>query len=382
MPYTKDDLPDAVKSMPNDAMMTWMKTYNAASASGQDEASCAKIAWAAVKKMGYAKGSDGKWQKTAMMGFSETVERDAELFEAGEYPDKGVTVTEADLDNIVSGFTEADIAIEHGSPFDGFLGKLTRVWRDGAKLLGKLAFDPAAWALAEKAGAKKLSIGLRPDKSGISEVSLVRYPRVSTAQVFAFDAGDMDKLLSREDVIDRFAALIGVSGKNAQSDGGDTTMGDTKTGTEQTVDFAAENEKLKAQIATLAAENATRDAALQALQFSSRVRDVDAKLDAAKREGKLTPACEPFAKIVMLQAGTEPVEFSYGENQTFKGTVSEAFEQFLAAMPKVIDFGETGGRGKNDGAISFSEEEIAVYMRMNPGQSREKAVELMNKYAK
>jgi hypothetical protein len=115
------------------------------------------------------------------------VVKQSKLFEAGHYPDKGVTVSESDLDRMVSRFSPVPIKVEHmDTPFDGALGTVSKIWRKGIELFGDLAFNPHAWALAEAAGAKLLSIGLKRDLSGLSEVSLVRIPRVADARVFHF----------------------------------------------------------------------------------------------------------------------------------------------------------------------------------------------------
>ena len=111
-----------------------------------------------------------------------TIEREAKLFEAGSYPDRGIEISEEDLDRIVEGTSEAPIRIEHtGTPFDGALGVLKSVYRKGKELFGKLSFTAAAWELVKSANAKRLSVAIRKDKSGIAEVSLVREPRIADA---------------------------------------------------------------------------------------------------------------------------------------------------------------------------------------------------------
>lgn len=84
------------------------------------------------------------------------VEKDAKIFEAGEYPDKGITITENDLDTIVSNFTEAPVKVEHtDSPLDP-LGLVKRVWRKGKDLFGRLAFPGEIAAFLERRGIRKL----------------------------------------------------------------------------------------------------------------------------------------------------------------------------------------------------------------------------------
>ncbi|MDH7603222.1 MAG: hypothetical protein QHI38_13875, partial [Armatimonadota bacterium] len=90
-----------------------------------------------------------------------TIEREAKLFEAGTYPDRGVEITEEDLDHIAHNTTEAPIRIEHTStPFDGALGVVRSIYRKGKELFGRLCFTRAAWELVKAANARRLSIAL------------------------------------------------------------------------------------------------------------------------------------------------------------------------------------------------------------------------------
>jgi hypothetical protein len=112
------------------------------------------------------------------------VERRAKLFEAGEYPDKGVTVTEAHLALLAGSFSDpVPVLIEHAhSPLE--MGYLTAVFQEGSELFGTVALTPEANALAARSGASALSLGLAPDLSSIREVSLVRNPRIADARLF------------------------------------------------------------------------------------------------------------------------------------------------------------------------------------------------------
>jgi len=115
------------------------------------------------------------------------IEKTAKLFETGEYKDKGIKVTEADLDNIISGFKAIPIKIEHqDTPFDGALGMLKSIWRAGKDLMGSISFTPEAWTLMEQVGAaaKKLSVSIKKDLTALTEVSLVSNPRIAGAAVF------------------------------------------------------------------------------------------------------------------------------------------------------------------------------------------------------
>lgn len=116
---------------------------------------------------------DGQW-----------VVRRAKLFEAGEYPDKGLTITAHHLAELERGFSEpVPLLIEHAhSPLA--LGFLTGVSAQGDELFGEIQLSPEADALLRSQKASALSIGLTRDFKQIREVSLVSSPRIPGAQLF------------------------------------------------------------------------------------------------------------------------------------------------------------------------------------------------------
>jgi hypothetical protein len=113
------------------------------------------------------------------------IDRPAKLFEAGAFPDKGVTVTSEDLAAIADNFDlPVPVWIEHAeTPLD--LGYLIAVEARDDELFGTLALTAEADALLARSGARSLSVGLSPDLRQIQEVSLVKHPRVASAQIFA-----------------------------------------------------------------------------------------------------------------------------------------------------------------------------------------------------
>ena len=215
----------------------------------------------------------------------ETIERDAKLFEAGSYPDRGIEISEDDLDAIISNTREAPIRIEHSNtPFDGALGVLKSVYRKGKELFGKLCFTKAAWELINSANAKRLSVAIRKDKSGIAEVSLVREPRIADAAVF--------------------------------SDGNTVFLGE--------VDLA-----LSEEFSASANPEVTR------LRQELAEKDAQNRIDELKCSGKLAPAAEEFARAMLTAADSNVITFA---DETWP--VSEVFLRFLRAQPKVIEFSE------------------------------------------
>lgn len=115
----------------------------------------------------------------------EWVDREAKLFEAGSYPDKGIELSTDDLQNIAASFDlPVPILIEHArSPLE--LGYLTRVWCEEKNLMGTVVLTTEADALVRQSGAGSLSIGLSSDLKQLVEVSLVRHPRIRDARLFS-----------------------------------------------------------------------------------------------------------------------------------------------------------------------------------------------------
>lgn len=115
------------------------------------------------------------------------VERDCLLFEAGDYPDRGVTITEDDLREIARNTPESvPVRIEHlaESPFDSALGVVTRLRVHGGRLWATLRQPVEAWRLVRRAGATALSVALDIASKQVREVSFVCRPRVADARVF------------------------------------------------------------------------------------------------------------------------------------------------------------------------------------------------------
>lgn len=113
------------------------------------------------------------------------IDRRAKLFEAGDYPDKGLTIAPEDLVRLQNSFDlPVPVLIEHAeSPLE--LGYLTDVRAEGDELFGTLALTAEAHALVERSQARSLSLGISPDLGRIREVSIVSRPRVADARLFA-----------------------------------------------------------------------------------------------------------------------------------------------------------------------------------------------------
>lgn len=237
-------------------------------------------------------------------GQRAVVEREALLFETGDYPDKNLSVTEETLTAMESAFAApAPIRVEHTESPVRF-GWLTKVWKSGRALMGKLSFTQAAWELVRESGARCLSIGLNRDTLAIEEVSLVRSPRVATARIFSNEA----LAIFTADLTEAFSAdSVGV------------------------------------EVAKLRSELALRDAKEDVRRFLER--------------GKLAPAAQDAA-LALLAARSERVNF--GSEPT---CVAEVFRQFMEAQPPVVLFGELAP-GSAAKAGRFGQEDRRVFALM------------------
>lgn len=241
-----------------------------------------------------------------------SVERVAKIFEAGEYPDRGISISEEDLDAVIESFVEVPVKVEHvDSPLDP-LGAVKSVWRKGKELFARLAFPKDLATFLERRGVRKLSVAFNKDPLRLAEVSLVLNPRVPSAAMFGRN-GDQRHISSEEEV-------------------------------------------------NLAVTEMEKDRQIRELKFALRSREVESLLADMKREGKIVPASEPFAREILLK-GDGKIRFD--DNVT---TVAEIFARFLEAQPKVITFQELAP-GERDSVGKVSEEGDELLLKL--GVSRE-----------
>jgi hypothetical protein len=234
------------------------------------------------------------------------VERRAKLFEAGEYPDKGVTISPDDIRRLAEGFDlPVPVLIEHAhSPLE--LGFLTQVEASGPELFGTLALTEEANAMVEKSGARSLSLGLSKDLGSIREVSLVRKPRIESAKLFGCEVCFWCELDPSEasDWKSRYEALA---------------------------------------------------AAQQREEASRRVSDF-------VRDGRLLPTQAPFAEALLQADGT--IDFD-GTSRP----VHELLIAMLERQPPHALFVETAPAGPLNGNASLPPEEAEFYRRHFPDVS-------------
>jgi len=294
-----------------------------------------------------------------------SVEKEAKIFEAGEYPDKGIAITEADLDSIVANFEEVPVKVEHTDSALDPLGTVKRVWRRGKELFATLAFPRDLATFLERRSVKRLSVGLLKAPLRLAEVSLVLSPRVVSAAMF----GQRPALRRIRQAHHRQAQDRAVS---SQPPGG---IGEVLSNPESDIRNSQVGEEVECGVSETKHANAEapsgadkRDAEIAELKFALRARDVEARLAALKAQGRIVPASEPFAREILIQ-GDQVIAFSGGQ-----ATAAELFVRFLEAQPKVITFSELAPAGSAaPSPLSAEEEELLAKL----GVTREQ----MEKYA-
>jgi len=268
--------------------------------------------------------------------FSEdAVERDALLMETGEYPDKGVAITEEHLQQMAATGTGAPVIVEHRPTL--VLGWIRELWRKGKQLWGKLAFKPHANQLIEESAVKGLSVGLRrtPDgKYALQEVSLTTSPRVQNAQLFGAEPPTL---------------YIACDGNPSQVE---TAMTDDRMTTEMEA-IRAELEQERARAINLEAKLFEFAEQLSRAQTQLVRNAVQGIVERYQREGKLTPAAARHAtELLMALATNAPdaiVQFSDdGRAEQLPGAVRSviALLDALPAQPapratRFVGLGET-----------------------------------------
>ena len=264
----------------------------------------------------------------------EIVERECLLFEAGEYADRGVTITEDDLAEIAANSAgEIPVRIEHlsESPFDSVLGVVTGIRAVGRQLWGTLRQPVEAWRLAQRAGARALSVALDVAGKRILETSFVVRPRVAAAQVFS-------------DGRVLFEAELDVSRKDAK------TQRDAKDDMKEDGQLSSVRQFAEGLIqyirgATGSSDSAESDsvkfaqerAALEVERESIRSQRVETEVAELKRLGLLraTESAEGMARAILKTGFSSVVTF--GDSQS---TLAALFARFLKENGPVVPMGE------------------------------------------
>jgi hypothetical protein len=243
------------------------------------------------------------------------VERECLLFEAGEYPDRGVTIAPEDLAAIARNTPcPVPVRVEHlrESPFDGALGHVTGLRAEGGKLWGTLRQPAESWAFVRRAGARALSVALDVGRRRLEEVSFVCRPRVASAQVFSEGVLVAELALSDEED-------DGMLGVRQFADGVVQYIRSALGSAGEGEALASEREEVRRQREELEAAR------------------VEGDLERLKRRGLLraSESTQEMARAILRFGSASVVRFS-GEDVP----LAALFERFLESNGPVVPMGE------------------------------------------
>jgi hypothetical protein len=293
----------------------------------------------------------------------ESVIREAKLFEAGTFRERGISFTESDLDAIVAGYKQESatglvvpIRVQHGrSPWEGKFGKVVEVWRVGKDLMGKIAWPKPVWDFLCTMGTKSLSVGFDWRQRRLREVSVVDQPRVLTAQAFSDSMPASDLMLFSFDMNSEGGGAKPMEKELEVLIAAAEARGKTAGLAEAETQFADREKGYTRTIAELKRDDA---------KSASSV-----KLAMLKSEGKLPPACEKYAEAILID-GVAEVTFADGGHMT----AAEAFIQFMTHMPKVVEI--PGSKAENDeNKPEYTEEHKALFAELGVTEEEVTAVE-------
>ncbi len=288
---------------------------------------------------------------------NDEIIRECLLFEAGEYPDKNLTIDPTVLQKIAENCTAPiPVEIEHmaDTPFSGALGTISDIVVRGTELWGLLKLTASAWQFVKMAGARKLSIAFDPVKKCITEVSFVSRPRVARAQVFRDDG--VNETTDQQGAGDNSSALFyaelfeqrEVNELNSVKQFAEGLMGYLRGVTAPEGDIPSTEISMSEERAAIARDR-------RALQ-SERV---DQQIMAFKQQGliRATEQAESAARTILESGSNSTVRF--GEADISFGAL---FGQFLRANGSVVPMGEsvtadlTEGSAPGSRLISMAEE--------------------------
>ena len=248
--------------------------------------------------------------------------RRGKYFELGDYPDKEFSLNETEADVALNGFTRMPINLEHTPTlFDGKLGWVRRLWREGRDLIAEYAIP--AW-LHRVTGGEPIRISSEWDRTTKRPIgaALVLSPRIEDAVMMAASGGKREegpgkKEVERVSLLSRFTAFLRGEGLLDEEDGrrieGDSPAGKAAALEESssphsslqfssTPEFRQMSEMLKEQaavISTLKAQFADEHEKATGVSHISAITDL-------VRQGKITAGEGEQWRAV---AGAHPAAF-------------------------------------------------------------------------
>lgn len=215
------------------------------------------------------------------------VSKEGKIFEAGNYPDKGVEVTEADLDRMIEKFKPVFNDLEHmDTILDEKLGRLEKVWRKGKELFGKVTVPK--W-LSDSVGADpiKTSIALSKKKEIVGN-ALVLNPRITDAAIMsAFTANKPETKGTSKMNLRTLAGIFGLASATSLDDELPEEAGKVFTDALKSGGKLTREQELEAELATFRENDAKRRANvvdLAAKEFAKKLIEAEVILPAAHDE--------------------------------------------------------------------------------------------------
>lgn len=286
----------------------------------------------------------------------DSVLKRGKIFQAGDYPDKGVNITVDDLRRGAPKFTPCHINSEHWpSVFDGKLGELIAVdIQDDGAVFGTTLVPKA---LDDLLGGDPIpvSIELSPDPDrAIIGLALAKNPRVTDAAIFAAFSmtppkpkDDPKPMSLKQRIIDLFAKSVADLPDDLTTPFADAKPEPTEA---LRVEMAA-RARLEAELATMKAESeariaAERNAAItaQAAQLETTATEFARALATDRRilPGQIESVAKQYTLAVKADAGTGAM-FS-AEGKVVEGEAVASLRAMFAAQPQHrLTIDEMGG---------------------------------------
>ena len=267
----------------------------------------------------------------------------AKLFEAGDYPDKGLSVSEEDLDVMARTSGEVPLTVGHLDPDTENplrLGAVGNLHRKGRELFGVIRFAPEAWSLLLRSGAKYLSVCLDRLRKRLLEVSLVVKPRVPDARVrlsegetpvrieVPFDSTLDDRAGAvRAAIYEAFGPDVWVPEvyeDHAIVERGADLLKVPYRFTRDGALRLGRGKRVERRYVPLSAEEARARSFARQTPSQARLRsETEERIERWRRDGRVTPATESHARRLLLHAEPE---------------TRRVFMDFVEAQPESILF--------------------------------------------
>jgi cation transport regulator ChaB len=382
MPYSLDNIPDAIKGTPKHLQEIWIAAFNAAFEEYKgDEAKVHATAWAAVKTK-YEQDKEGNWVEIQGQG-SRSKGQGGEhsewfpVFRTGIHTDSSGNTkpwTGADLDLMVEkfdpSFHEPPEVIGHPKTDSPAWGWISGLKREGNALLAKSRDRAPEFIEMLKNGLfKKRSISVYPDGSLRHVGWLGAMPPIvkglqnvafsdSDSIMIEFDEGKINQPKKKEETKMKLWEWLK---KKAKEDG--VNLEDEP----QVFSEAEVQEKLAAQKQEFSEVTKAKDTELKAQADALKVREDKIKVDemaarkagivsfaeTQKKKGKLIPAMEKIGMgVTAFMEAISGIEITsdFAEAET-DGTKKkqipiEFFQSFVEHLPAAIIFGEVA-KGDN-----------------------------------